>query len=354
MVLLCKKKVVVIAVLGVLFLGTVWSKGAAMPEFGKSIQFDKSGPDVTISQLQGKAVLVIFFQSWCGICNRWAPELIKQVQEAHGDNRSLVMIAIKTDGGGVAGAKSYLKSKGADLTKWCIGSDKNAAFYKKVSGGNELWKYTLVGGDGNIVKQGSAGSYWGGGPNKTKYVLASSGLLKRCGKLETVLPADKEYASELSHITRCAELGSLGKALSLCSSAKQRSKTRVAAKELEQDILSIIDTRMKSRMEILKDAEKSGGSRYVSYKELSVMVKDLRTVPIAKEANVLLSQARRDPVIQKEIHAETAYIRVKTKLKKASKRDRPRILRELTMIAKKYEGTKYGELAAVESQGKIN
>ncbi|MCK5850229.1 MAG: redoxin family protein [Kiritimatiellae bacterium] len=347
-------KTTAVTILGVLFLATSLATGAPMPEFGNSVQFDKSGPDIAISRLKGKAILIIFFQSWCGICNGWAPELIKQVEEAHGNNRSLIMVAIKTDGGGVSGAKNYLKSKKADLTKWCIGSDKNATFYKKVTGANELWGYVLVNSNGSIAKQGKAGSYRPIAKNKKQYSLSSKGLLKSCGKLETILPANKEYPPELSQITRLAELGCFGEALSLCKSATQRSKTRVAAKELKQDIINILETRIRSRMDTLKDTKKDGGSRYESYKELSVIIKDLRAVPAATEAKILLTKTKRDPVIQKEIKAETAYLKVIHKLKKASKSGRSRISGELKIIAKKYEGTKYGGLAEEERQKLLN
>lgn len=260
------------------------------------------------------------------------------------------MMAIKTDGGGISGARNYLKSAGANLDKWCVGIDKNATFYKQVTGKDELWGYVLVGANGNIVKHGKAGSYRPVAHNKIKYVLSSSNLLKGCGKLETVLPPNKEYPPELSKITRLAELGCLSKALSLCAPSRQSSKNKAAAEALKQDILSIVETRIGNRVDILSDTNKDAGSRYEAHKELSVMVKEFRTVPAAKEANVLLAKTRRDPVIQKEKNAETVYLRAMQKLQKASKRDQPRILRELQMVAKKYEGTKYGKLAAEESQ----
>jgi hypothetical protein len=346
----CKRGVTAItALLGLLLVTTCLSAGTPMPEFGKSVQFDKTGPTIVMSQLKGKAVLVIFFQSWCGICNGWAPDLIKQLEDAHGGNRALVMLAIKTDGGGVTDAREYLKSKGADLNKWWVGSDEDAAFYKKIDPKNALWGYALVGATGDIVKQGKAGSFWSSGPNKGKYSLAAGDLLKDCGTLETILPPNKKYPSELDTIVRLAEVGCLGKALSLCASAGRLSQAAAAAqKDLKQDILLAAETRMKARMDTLKDAKTDGGRRYEAYKELTVLVKDCAAVPVAREAQTLLTKAGADPVIQKEKTAEAAYVKALQNLQKAITRDKPRVLKELEMVAKKYEGTLYGQRAGEE------
>lgn len=331
-----------VAAWSLLILTTPLSLAAPMPEFGNSVQFDKTGPKISVAQLKGKAVLVVFFQSWCGICNEWAPKLIEQVEEEHGNNRSVVLVAIKTDGGGVPAAAEYLKGKGADLSKWCIASDEGAAFHKQVTGKDELWTYALVGADGNIVEQGKAGTSWTSGANSGKYTLASKDLLKKCGKLETLLPPDKVYPPELGKIARLAELGSMSRALSLCISPAQ--------KEIRQDILNVMDTRIRQRMDTLKDPSKDAGTRYESYKELGVMVKECPSVPAAKEAYQLIVLANSTPTIQKEKNAEIAYTTAMLKLQKASKADRVKLLKELEYAGKRYEGTKYGELCKKESQ----
>ena len=337
-----KHSLTVVAVLSCLVLTPFRASAAPMPEFANSVQFDKSGPELKMSQLRGKAVLVVFFQSWCGICNGWGPKMIQQVQQAHGDNHSLVMVAIKTDGGGVAGARDYLKAAGADLTKWAVASDNRGAFHQQVTGKDELWQYVLVGANGDIVKQGKSGDFWTNGPEKDKYVLASSKLLEPCGKLEPLLPPDKKYPPELSRIVRLAESGCVGKALSQC--------TTPAQKDLKQELLNIIETRFKQHMDILKDPNKDWGSRYESYMELGLLVGECPAAPAAKEATAMLAKANSAPLIQKEKSAQTAYLYTTLKLQNANKQDRPRLLKELELVASKYEGTKYGRLAGVESQ----
>ena len=332
----------VAVVAGMLGLLTPRAAGVPMPEFGNSVQFDKAGPEISISQLRGKAVLVVFFQSWCGICNGWAPKMLKQVEEAHGNNRAVVLVAIKTDGGGLAGAKDYLKGKGADLTKWCVGSDEGAAYYKQVHGNDELWGYALVGADGEIVEQSKAGRYFTDGPDNGKYLLASADLFKSCGQIGTILPADKEYAGDSAKIARLAEFGCLGKALSMCNSAAQA--------DIKQDILKLVDTRMRQHMDVLKDVSKDGASRYAAYKELGALAKQCPSLPVTTEANAMLSKANNAPVIQKERGAEAEYVALCQKMQKASKRDQPRLRKELADLGKKYPDTKYGKIAAAEGQ----
>lgn len=330
---------------------TCLGTGAEMPEFGKSVQFDRSGPSLSMAQLKGKAVLVVFFQSWCGICNGWAPRLLKQVEEAHGAKRSLVLVAIKTDGGGPSEARDYLKSKDADLSLWWVGSDENAAYYKQINPKNDLWGYVLIDASGDIVERGKAGTFWSSGPNKDKYVLAAPDLLKGCGDLETVLPADKEYPTELAGIVRLAEAGCIGKALALCASPGRLSQeTAVALKDLKQDILLVADTRMRSRMDVLKNSGNEAATRFETYKELDAMVRECPSAAAAREANAVLAQTRADPLIQKEKMAETAYLLTLQKLQKAHARDKPRLLREMEMVSKRHAGTRYGKLAEETSK----
>ena len=345
-----KRRFVAIGVLISFFLATSRAGAAAMPEFGRSVKFDSSGPFPVMSRLRGKAVLVIFFQSWCPKCDVWAPNLIGQLQEAYGSNHAVVTLAIKTDGGRLSDARNYLTGKGADLRKWRVGIDVGATYYKQLTGSNDLWGYVLVGPDGDIVSRGQAGMHYTSGPDKGKFVLATKTPLKKCGKLTTVLPADRQYPPSLSGIVQCAEMGYIGKALSLATSAARKSKDRQAAKKLKEDILAAIEGLIKGQVDILKDETKDWGARYEAHKALTAIVKGLRTVPAAREANALLAKIRTDRAFQKEKSAEAAYLTVARKLARANASYRRRLAKDLEQVAKRYEGTRYGDLAAEQAR----
>ena len=47
-----------------LLLAGMFLSAGEMPEFGKSVQFDKDQFPVSIAALKGKVVLVLFYQEW--------------------------------------------------------------------------------------------------------------------------------------------------------------------------------------------------------------------------------------------------------------------------------------------------
>ena len=340
---LCTHGFRLVAFFSLLMLAVSRSMGAQMPEFGSSVQFDKAGPEITLSQFRGKAVLIVFFQTDYYIVKEW----FQQMEEAYGDERALVMMLIKTDRRGLPGAPgaiAYLKDRGLDFNKWCVGSDEGAAYFKKVTGKESAtWTYYLLDGAGNVVEQDYPGGYTTTEDNKYKFSLpAKKNLLKKCGKVDSFLPYETVYPPEQAKIVHFAETGSMGKALAMC--------TTPAQKTLRQDILTAADKRITQRMEVLKDPAKDNATHYEAYKDLIVMVRDCPTAFMVKEASAVLAAANANAAIQKEKNAEIAYIAAMQKLQKAGKADRVKCLKELEYTGKRYEGTKYGELCIKESQ----
>jgi hypothetical protein len=353
---LYKHPLLTVCLAGLLALATVNARaaGKAIPEFGPSVEFDSAGPQPALSKLKGKAVIILFFQSSCPICNKWAPAFFKDVQNEYGTNNAVVLIALKTDGGGIAGAKTYLKSKGVNLDQWIVGSDDGAKYHTQVTGDDSLWCYTLLGADGTIVQQAKAGMSKRFGPDKvTLYNLADPALLKKCGKLTTVLPPDKRYDPSLSSLVRMAEFGDAEKALVLCSAAISKMNTRQAATELKADLQPVVEKRLSDRAALLGDATQPSPARYDAFQELTRMVSDLKTLPAATKVVPVLTRAKQDPALQKEARAESAYRGLQTRVQKAGDRDKPRLVKELETFAQQAAGTKYGQLA-VESAKQLS
>lgn len=344
-----------LCIAGALTLVGSLSNAAVLPDFGPSIEFDSAGPQPTVAKLKGKAVIVLFFQSGDKNSNAWSGKLIEEMQEAYGTNKTVVLLAIKTDGGGVPAAKGYLTSKGANPDQWIIGNDTGAKYSSELVG-DPLWYYLIVNASGTIMERGKAGVTHAVviGPNKKRevhYSLANPAVLKSCGKLTTVLPADKTYPSSVKALARMAELGDAAKALAACAALLPNAKERQAATELLADLQPVVEKQLADRTALLDDAKAASAARYDAYNELAQMMKDLKTHPLGAKVGPALAKARQDPALQKEARAESVYKGLALRLQKAAARDKPRLGKEFEAFAKQFEGTKYGQLASETASG---
>lgn len=68
------------------------------PPFTRSLKWNTGSEAPSLDALEGKSVLVLFYQSWCPICNKWSGELFSQLTKQYGDDPKVVLVAIKTDG----------------------------------------------------------------------------------------------------------------------------------------------------------------------------------------------------------------------------------------------------------------
>lgn len=327
---------------------------AVLPEFGPSIEFDSAGPQPTVAKLKGKAVIVLFFQSSDKASSAWSGKLIDEMQESFGTNKTVVLMAIKTDGGGINAAKNYLSSKGAKLEQWIVGNDAGAKYSTDLVG-DPLWYYLIVSATGTIVERGKAGVTHNVtvGPNKKKeqhYNLANPSIIKSCGKLTTVLPSGKTYPESVASLARLTELGDAAKALVTCTSLLPKPKEKQAATELLEDLQPLVEKQISDRITLLGDASAASPARYDAYTELVAMQKDLKSHPAGAKIGPALAKARLDPALQKEARAENVYKGLALRLQRAGARDKPRLGKEFEAVAKQFEGTKYGDLAGSVAQ----
>ncbi len=346
---LLKKPFLALCLVSAFALSALDGLAAVMPEFGPSVEFDVNDPQTTVAKLKGKAVIVIFFQA-DKAGSAWSGKLIAELQESFGADKAVVLMAIKTDGGGVNAAKTYLTSKGADLDQWVVASDKGAKYSSDLVG-DPLWYYVLVSPEGNIIERGKAGITHNVviGPNKkteSHFNLANPNILKRCPKRKTVLPADKTYQPPVKKLARLAELGDTAKALALCTALLPKPKEREAATELIADLQPVVEKNVATNTATLNDTAAPSPARYDAFNELSGIMRDLKSHPLAAKIGPVLAKARQDPALQKEARAESIYKALAARLQKATPRDRPRLGKEFEAFAKQFEGTKYGEVAA--------
>jgi len=322
-----------------------------MPEFTKSVTFADPARELSMRKLEGKLVVVLFFQSWCPKCNDWSPDLFKQVQGAAGGRRDVVLIGLKTDGGGVKGAEQYLEECGVNLGRWFVGADKDAEYYRKVTGDNKLYYHTIVWPGGQIAETKQGGATYNMGGRKV-FVTARhlKDRLKKAKGLKTVLPKGVHVPPELRDSARLAEVGELGAAIKLAMSGRLRTSRDEKIVAFKKVLADVGAKRISAAQAAVLDESRDWGARYESYKKLAALADELKALPAAREARSVLSKMRGSPELRRESAVETHYNRIVAKLEKASDRSRPRVAKELEALSKRYEGTRYGKLAAQKAK----
>lgn len=315
-------------------------KGAeSMLEFGPSVTFDKDDPSIKMSDLKGKVVIVVFFQSWCPKCNKWSGEKFKKVEEAFANDRSVVLVALKTDGGGVSAAKSYLKDR-VNLDNWIVGADNDAEYYIDVNGKDDLYRYALVNGKGELVEKGSFGA--GSLPSK-KF---STGFYTK-----TFFAADAKYPNKLSKIVKAAELGFYKDAILESRKMAKDREVSDEAKTLEKDIFARLKEKISEFPALLKD--ESNIDRFANYLELRHMAEALQGIAIQNDALIILNEFKSDPFYKKELSAETAYLNYKKNLTLIKKSELSKYKETfMPKFLETYQDTYYGAIAQKEEAKK--
>jgi hypothetical protein len=324
--------------------------GAPVSEIGPSVQFDSNGQQrFALSDFRGKLVVVVYFQSWCGICNGWSPRLFSQIEQAAGDRRDVVLLAVKTDGGGWMGAISYLKTRIADPSRWLIASDREATWYQVSMGTDELYNYMVIGPDGKVVSRGEAGMFYTAGPDKDKFVLPKNlNAFIQQAHPETILPKDKTYHESLKPAVRAAELRQFAIAWQLC--AKPSKDAATSAAELKKDLTDWAAERVKALTAVLEDTEAQGEAKLDAYVELRRIADGLSATEPGKTARKAAAAAAKDKAVAKEIQAETEYLALMSKAALAKKLVKnAEFASVLKALAKKHPDTRCGRMAEADA-----
>ncbi|HUT58552.1 MAG TPA: redoxin domain-containing protein [Phycisphaerae bacterium] len=319
-------------------------------EIGPSVQFGPgAGSRLSLTDMKGKVAVVLFFQSWCGICNGWSPELFRQLDQAAADKPEVVLLAVKTDGGGYNGAAKYLKTRISDPARWLIASDQKATWYKVAMGTDTLYSFMVIGPDGTVIDSGKAGMFYSGGDQK-KFVLPSKlGRYVQQASPTTILPKDKTYHETLKQAARAAELRQFAAALQLCNRASGK-EAKASAAELKKDLTDWAGKQVEALGAVLKDAEADGTKRFEAYLELDRIARGLPRSEPGRQARKAVNEAARDKAIGKQTQAQRAYM---TLMSKASQPRRllgnAEFVAALKALAEKFPDTKFGKMAAADA-----
>jgi len=211
--------------------------------------------------MRGKSVVVVFFQSWCGICNRWSPDFFRQVGEKYKNDPKVVLVALKTDGSDVKDAVGYLKSR-TDLEHWLVGTDKNASYYRQVTGNDKLYKYVWVDPKGEVSEVLATEQYFGE-KNAKQFVLANDKMVKDLHKgASTLIAENSELRVKIKEAVRFAEVGMFLSALKAVGTQASDPKLKNDVSEFRKVISDRLQEPVETNAEIL--ADENNVNRYSS------------------------------------------------------------------------------------------
>jgi hypothetical protein len=299
-----------------------------MKEFGTSVVFSENCPSVKIGDLRGKAVIIIFFQAYSFKGAKWKEDKFRAVDNAFSKNRNVVLMAIKTDGGGAPVAYDYMKTK-VNAENWIIGADTNGTYYKEFAGADEYFQYAILNGKGELVKKGYFRE------DNVESQNFSNGYFTKL-----FLPADKTYNPKLNKAVKAAEAGAYKFALVSCRAEGKNKETLEDAKALESDIFTGLKDKINGFSKTLKDETQM--NRFPDFQELRHFAEALQGVTIQSDAVALYNELKAVPFFKKEINAETAYLAYKKNVEVIKKSDVDKF-KETTKATFKesYSGTYY-------------
>lgn len=281
--------------------------GDPAPDFGPSVVPAKGDPVVTLATLRGKVAILVFFQSWCPICNAWAPDLLAQMEKAYASDPRVVLVAVKTDGDAASG-KDYLKGKGANLDRWLVLSDTDATYVTRLLGKDELWQYAVIRPDGSLAESGKAGSYFNDGGAAKRYVLPSENIATKYGaQVQPFLTGT--YPETLTRAVRLAEANLPVEAIAAAAASGDAQ-----AKTFRDEILATLGKHIEAQAAILADPAQSADARMTAYEDLARQAPALKGSEPGKIAAKAVSEAAKDKALKGELAALKAWTAMQAKL----------------------------------------
>ncbi len=310
------------------------------PDFGDSITWEDRGEAPSLTNLEGKSVIVIFFQSWCGICNGWSGKMFKQIENAYQDKPEVIIVALKTDGGSIADAKKYLDSR-ANTSNWLVGIDKNAAYYQSLAGTTKLYHYTWIKPDGSIGEIEQASRFYTLKDGSKTFKAAYPKIVNLFTQNATpVLPTDQAWDADLKDAIDSAEKGRFLTALKLANKSRNEN-----AETLKSAISQKVATSITKLTSQVNDA--TNKNRYTAYLKLNGIADSYGSSSHGKAARQVVSSTQREPWIRNEIEAQKDYQSIMKRSARADDaRSRARIKKSLLKLNSEFPETYYGRLAA--------
>lgn len=313
------------------------------PPFGASLEWNTGSESPSLDALAGKSVLVMFYQNWCPICNKWSGELFDQITKTYGDDPKVVLVAIKTDGGSMREALKYLSER-TDEEKWLVALDEGGVYQQQALGRNKLYEYIWVTPKGEIGEEGKSGTFTSGS-NPKEFTLARADSAKkyRAGT-STVISGGKDMDPALAPAVELAEKGlflsALGQAAKVSSSA---DKEDVAA--FRKAIASKVESAVAMHKTVVEN--ESSENRYLSFLSLQRIAENFGSSAPGVAAKEVVSTHDRSSWVANENEAASDYESIMRRAERADdERSLARIAKALAKLAEEFPDTVYGRMAA--------
>jgi hypothetical protein len=314
------------------------------PPFGDSLTWETGKEAPSLDAMRGKSVLVVFFQDWCPICNKWSGEFFGQVGEAYANDPLVVLVAIKTDGGTTRDALAYLKDR-TDTNRWLVAVDNNATYYRQATGANKLYTYMWVAPDGTVGEVAKAGEYFGGENNK-RFSLATEETQTKVRKgAAPLMPVKPPFPNSLQPAVRMAESGLFLTALSELAKTSSDSALREDVARFRKQIATHLEASVECHSSAVADEKNE--NRYLAYLALRRIERDFGKSAPGQAAHKSASAQASSAWLSDEEAAFASYNSIMRRAARADdERAQSRIAKSLEKLAGEYPNTLYGSIAA--------
>jgi len=340
-----------ILVLSVVCALNLSGMAATAPPFGASIKWNTGRESPSLEAMRGKAVLVVFFQSWCPKCNVWSGELFQNFADTFKDDPRVVLVALKTDGGSMEDALKYLKSR-VDTDHWLVGMDENATYARQATGMDSLYTYAWITPDGEIGETGKAGTSVSGVSPKLYWAARDEARKTYVAPAKTLLAADTEVPEALRPVLRRAGQGLHATALRELQPLSGNPELKEMADKLRTAIAGAVQASVERHGAVLASEESQ--DRYWSYLALLEIEDRFPGSAFAQAAKQATSAQSRAPWLEREISAQKAYESLMRKAARAADDDRAavRVTKSLKEFGAAHADTAFGRLAAKAEDAK--
>ena len=330
------RAVLVASVLATVLTASVWAQqpGPQVAALGEP-SIDLKGAmanvrfasNVPIEAIEGKTAVVLVYASWCPKCNQWSPELFAQLKAA-AEQSPVVVFAVNADK--ITRGARVAVDNGFTGPNIIHGDDPTIV--KRLGLESELFKYAVFGPDGKMIDKGSGGSFYTR-TEKKDYVLASKVRTGSYPGQFSILK--KDMAPEVKQALWPVEMGQPITDKSLLTLRNQMPDD--FHDEFNLAIRDFLNKHIKRCQEGING---DVPQQIKAFTLAEVLAKRFGTTPQGRQAQAIVTKFEDDEQFRKELAAAKYYERTLATAQASGS------FRSLLKVARRFEGTYYGDLAA--------